>query len=90
VDETYINVKGKWCYLYRAIDRDGNLVDSMVSEKRAREAVKRFDLRKPSMSLVRCAKSLPRISLKVAGVPSSVNSSSHSCVVTMILAHHSL
>lgn len=27
VDETYIKVKGKWCYLYRAIDRDGNLVD---------------------------------------------------------------
>jgi len=52
VDETYVNVKGKWCYLYRAIDRDGNLVDSMVSEKRDMEAAKRFDLRKPSMSLV--------------------------------------
>ena len=34
VDETYIKVKGKWCYLYRAIDRDGNLVDSMLSQKR--------------------------------------------------------
>jgi putative transposase len=42
VDETYVNVKGKWCYLYRAIDRDGNLVDSMVSEKRDMEAAKRF------------------------------------------------
>lgn len=38
VDETYIRVKGKWCYLYRAIDRDGNLVDSMLSEKRDMEA----------------------------------------------------
>jgi putative transposase len=28
VDETYVKVHGKWCYLYRAIDRDGNLVDS--------------------------------------------------------------
>src|SRR5258708_38816857 len=28
VDETYLEVRGKWCYLYRAIDRDGNLVDS--------------------------------------------------------------
>ena len=28
VDETYVRVKGKWCYLYRAIDADGNLVDS--------------------------------------------------------------
>src|SRR6266567_6434003 len=42
VDETYVNVKGKWCYLYRAIDRDGNLVDSIVSEKRDMEAAKRF------------------------------------------------
>ena len=52
VDETYIRVKGTWCYLYRAIDRDGNLVDSMLSEKRDMEAAKHFDLRKRSMSLV--------------------------------------
>ena len=42
VDETYVNAKGTWCYLYRAIDRDGNLVDSMLSEKRDMEAAKRF------------------------------------------------
>jgi putative transposase len=28
VDETYVKVKGKWCYLSRAIDTDGHLVDS--------------------------------------------------------------
>ncbi len=42
VDETYVKVNGKWCYLYRAIDRDGNLVDSMLSEKRDMETAKRF------------------------------------------------
>jgi transposase-like protein len=42
VDETYVRVKGKWCYLYRAIDRDGNLVDSRLSEKRDMEAARRF------------------------------------------------
>ncbi|GHO71953.1 hypothetical protein KSC_108450 [Ktedonobacter sp. SOSP1-52] len=42
VDETYLRVQGKWCYLYRAIDHDGNLVDSMLSEKRNMEAVQRF------------------------------------------------
>jgi putative transposase len=42
VDETYIKVHGKWCYLYRAIDHDGNLVDSLLSEKRNMEAAKRF------------------------------------------------
>jgi transposase-like protein len=42
VDETYVKVHGKWCYLYRAIDSDGNLVDSLLSEKRDMEAAKRF------------------------------------------------
>ena len=23
IDETYVKVSGRWCYLYRAIDRDG-------------------------------------------------------------------
>jgi len=42
VDETYIRVGGTWKYLYRTIDRDGNLVDSMLSEKRDLDAAKRF------------------------------------------------
>ena len=42
VDETYIKVHGRWHYLYRAIDRDGNLVDSLLSPKRAMEAAQRF------------------------------------------------
>ncbi len=42
VDETYIKVHGTWCYLYRAIDRDGNLVDCRLSERRDLDAAKRF------------------------------------------------
>ena len=42
MDETDIQVHGKWCYLYRAIDQDGNLVDFMLSEKRNMEAAQRF------------------------------------------------
>ena len=41
-DETYIKVGGIWCYLYRAIDADGNLVDSMLSERRDMDAARRF------------------------------------------------
>jgi putative transposase len=41
-DETYIRVGGTWKYLDRAIDRDGNLVDSMLSEHRDMAAAKRF------------------------------------------------
>src|SRR3954469_15292263 len=34
VDETYIKVRCRWGYLYRAIDRGGNLIDTMLSEHR--------------------------------------------------------
>jgi transposase-like protein len=42
VDETYVKVKGQWCYLYRAIDQEGNLVDSRLSQTRDMEAAKAF------------------------------------------------
>lgn len=42
LDETYVKVAGRWCYLYRAIDRDGNLIDSMLSEHRDKRAARRF------------------------------------------------
>jgi putative transposase len=41
-DETYLKVRGRWCYLYRAIDRDGNLIDAMLSERRDMRAAKAF------------------------------------------------
>jgi transposase-like protein len=41
-DETYVKIQGVWCYLYRAIDSDGNLVDSMLSRTRDMDAAKRF------------------------------------------------
>ncbi len=31
-----------WCYLYRAIDRDGNLIDAMLSTHRDMKAAKAF------------------------------------------------
>ncbi|NSW39768.1 IS6 family transposase, partial [Bacillus sp. Xin1] len=34
LDETYIKVKGKWCYLYRAIDKDGQTLDIQLRKKR--------------------------------------------------------
>ena len=42
VDETSIKVHKRWHSLYRAIDRDGNLVDSLLSPKRDMDAAKRF------------------------------------------------
>ena len=42
VDETYIKVKGRWCYLYRAITRDGTLIDCRLSETRDMTAARSF------------------------------------------------
>jgi transposase-like protein len=42
VDETYIEVKGKWKYLYRAVDSDGNTLDFLLTAKRDATAAKRF------------------------------------------------
>jgi len=41
-DETYVKGNGRWCYLYRAIDRAGNLVDARLSQTRDMDAAQRF------------------------------------------------
>jgi putative transposase len=42
MDETYLKVKGKWYYQYRAVDKGGNTVDFLLSEKRDKNAAKKF------------------------------------------------
>jgi transposase-like protein len=42
VDETYSKVEGRWCYLYRAIDSDGNLVETLLSPTRDMDAATAF------------------------------------------------
>ena len=42
VDETYLKVDGRWCYLYRAIDRSGTPVDVLFSEHRDMKAARAF------------------------------------------------
>ena len=42
MDETYIKVKGEWIYLYRAVDKFGDTVDFMLSEKRDEAAATLF------------------------------------------------
>ncbi|OYR23318.1 transposase IS66 family protein [Brucella thiophenivorans] len=42
VDETYIKVKRRWTYLYRTVDRGGQTLDFMLSERRDLAAARRF------------------------------------------------
>jgi transposase, IS6 family len=65
VDETYIKVKGKWVYLYRAIDKAGDTIDFYLSSTRNSKAAKRF--------LSKALKSIPKYSH-----PSSINTDKNS------------
>src|ERR1700752_4861498 len=42
VDETYIRIKGKWRYLYRAVDSSGATLDFLLSATQDAAAAKRF------------------------------------------------
>jgi len=42
MDETYIKVKGRWTYYYRAVDKTGKTLDFMLSERRNKAAARRF------------------------------------------------
>ena len=42
MDETYIRVRGKWTYLYRAVDQEGQTLDFTLSERRDLAAAGRF------------------------------------------------
>ncbi len=42
VDETYVKVKGRWTYLYRAVDSRGQTIDLLLSARRDAAAAKRF------------------------------------------------
>jgi IS6 family transposase len=42
VDETYVKVKGKWAYFYRALDKFGHTIDFYLSSSRNMIAAKRF------------------------------------------------
>jgi transposase-like protein len=41
-DETYVRVGGKWKYLFRAVDKHGQLIDFMLSDRRNTRAAYRF------------------------------------------------
>ena len=42
LDETYIRIKGKWRYYYRAVDKQGNTIDFLLTVKRDKKAALRF------------------------------------------------
>ena len=45
MDETYIKVKGVWRYLYRAVDKEGNTVNFLLTKRRNKRAAHLFLLK---------------------------------------------
>ena len=42
LDETYVKIKGKWAYLYRAVDKEGQTIDFLLMPTRDRDAAEAF------------------------------------------------
>ncbi len=57
LDETYIRVKGRDRFLYRAVDSTGQTVDFLLTDRRDAAAAKRFFRR----ALENCGNSSPRV-----------------------------
>ncbi len=41
MDKTYVKVRGEWVYLYRAVDRGGQTLGFMLSDKRDTKAARK-------------------------------------------------
>jgi transposase-like protein len=70
VDETYVRVGGRWKYLFRAVDKHGQLIDFMLSDRRNTRTAFRF-LRKA----LRTSRDYPPSSIttdKLASYPKAI------------------
>jgi putative transposase len=70
MDETYIKGRGKWTYLYRAVDRDGQTLDFIASQRRNTAAARRFFKRAVGTNGVPDRISIDQIGVNLAGLQS--------------------
>ncbi len=52
MDETYVRVNGRWCYLWRAVDQRGQLIDFRLTARRNAKAARAF--MRQACDTVRC------------------------------------
>ncbi len=68
MDETYIKVKGKWTYLYRAVNKYGKTLDFMHSKRRGKAAAMRFFKRAIKANGVPLRKVIDKSGVNLAGL----------------------
>ena len=59
-----MKVAGRWCYLYRAIDREGVLLDSMRSEHRDKKSLAAHEAQVAEAEAAMAAAAIKRASLR--------------------------
>jgi len=68
MDETYIKLKSQWVYLYRAVDKEGQTVDFLLSKKRYEPAARAFFEKAMGSSGLREKVTIDKIGAKKAGI----------------------
>ena len=77
VDETYVRVKGRWCYLWRAVDQRGQLVDFRLTARRNANAARAF--MRQACETVRCYYPLTIITDKAHSYAKVIAEMNHGC-----------
>src|SRR5690242_8986466 len=84
MDETYVKIKGKAAYLYRAVDKEGHTVDFLLTPTRDRDAAEAF-LRKAIRS-----QGLPeKITIDQSGANTAAIKRYNQTQTTAIIIRHS-
>src|SRR5262245_19764951 len=84
MDETYVKIKGKWAYLYRAVDKEGRTIDFLLTPNRDRDAAEAF-LRKA----IRTQGVPEQITIDKSGSNTTAIPRYNTTHKTAILIHHS-
>jgi transposase-like protein len=84
MDETYVKIKGKWAYLYRAVSKDGHTIDFLLTPTRDRDAAEAF-LRKAIRT-----QGLPeKITIEKSGAHTAASERHNKTQKTAIMIRHS-
>jgi putative transposase len=84
MDETYVKIKGKWAYLYRAVDKEGHTIDFLLTPQRDQDAAEAF-LRKA----IRTQELPEKITIDQSGANTAAITNYNRTYTTTIAIRHS-